>query len=234
MRGVLGFLLLAAISTLAHGRAPNIIFILADDMGYGDPAYAGGKISTPHLDRMAKEGIYFTDADTSSAVCTPTRYGILTGRYNWCSPMKQGVLNGFSEALIPGSRMTVASLLGGAGYSSSVIGKWHLGLDWKKSGKPGSGKGKGWDVDYTAKIGGGPTALGFTSDNGRSPMVDIPDLGETRNLAEKEPARVKEMADLLAMKIRDGRSTPGPKQENDGWPDTTPAVVLELLPQLKP
>ena len=158
MAGMLSFLILAAISPLAFGRAPNIIFILADDMGYGDPAYAGGKITTPHLDRLAKEGMNFTDAHTSSSVCTPTRYGILTGRYNWRSPMKKGVLNGFSPPLIPESRMTVAKLLGEAGYSSSVIGKWHLGLDWKKSGKPGSGKGKGWDIDYTAKVGGGPTA----------------------------------------------------------------------------
>jgi len=132
-------------------------------MGYGDPAYAGGKIATPHLDRLAKEGMQFSDAHTSSAVCTPTRYGILTGRYNWRSPMKKGVLNGFRKPLIPESRMTVARLLGEAGYMSSVIGKWHLGLDWKKLEKP-TRKGNGWDVDYTAKVNGEPPALGFTED----------------------------------------------------------------------
>ncbi len=161
------------VAGIAHS-APNIVFILADDMGYGDPAYAGGKIATPNLDRLAKEGMNFTDAHTSSAVCTPTRYGILTGRYNWRSPMKQGVLNGFSKPLIPETRMTVAKLLGGAGYTSSVIGKWHLGLDWEKSGKAGSGKGKGWDIDYTAKVSGGPTALGFTEDFLYPASLDMP------------------------------------------------------------
>ena len=86
-----------ALVPMAYGRSPNIIFILADDMGYGDAAYAGGKIATPHLDRLAKEGMQFSDAHTSSAVCTPTRYGILTGRYNWRSPLKKSVLWGLSD-----------------------------------------------------------------------------------------------------------------------------------------
>jgi arylsulfatase A len=508
---LMGLLVSAAMVPTAFGSPPNIVFILADDMGYGDPAYAGGKIPTPNLDRLAKEGMQFSDAHTSSAVCTPTRYGILTGRYNWRSPLKKSVLWGLSKPLIPQARMTVPSLLAGAGYNSSVIGKWHLGLGWEKLDKPrkaseGTTKGEGWDIDYATKVAGGPLELGFTedflfpasldmppyvylrddkptgvptvtkafkqpnrpgpatadfeavkvlpdlarearafigresekkakpfflylpftsphtplvpseqwqgksgmgdyadfvmetdwavgevlaeldargligetllvftSDNGCSPMAKIPelaakghlvngplrghkadifegghrvpflvrwpgkvsagskcgetvcttdffataaeasgmevpadaaedsfsmlplltgkgefarpytihhsingsfairqgkwklslcpgsggwsdpkpgkatqglypvqlydlgaDLAETNNLAEKDPERVKAMADLLAKAIRDGRSTPGPKQENDGWPATTPAAVLELLPQLKP
>lgn len=167
------FLISLLAAGIAQAAPPNIVFILADDMGYGDPAYAGGKIPTPHLDRLAAEGMNFTDAHTSSSVCTPTRYGILTGRYNWRSPMKKGVLNGYSKPLIPESRMTVAKVLGEAGYSSSVVGKWHLGLDWKKLEKP-TRKGSGWDIDYTAKATGGPTALGFTEDFLFPASLDMP------------------------------------------------------------
>ena len=91
---------------------PNIIYVLADDLGYGEIAAFNekSKIKTPNLDAMASEGIKFTDAHTSSSVCTPTRYGILTGRYNWRSRLKKGVLTGKSKALIPNTRSTVASM----------------------------------------------------------------------------------------------------------------------------
>ena len=98
-------------------QKPNIIFILADDMGYGDVGCynAGSKIPTPHMDRLASEGIRFTDAHSPSAVCTPSRYGILTGRYCWRSRLKHGVLFGYEPPLIETDRMTVPALLKGAG-----------------------------------------------------------------------------------------------------------------------
>ena len=101
---------------------PNIIYVLADDMGYGDVSRLNpeGKIKTPNLDRMAEEGMIFTDAHTSSSVCTPTRYGILTGRYNWRSKLKSSVLTGNSKALINPSRTTVASMLRKPGLSNSL------------------------------------------------------------------------------------------------------------------
>ena len=116
----------------AAERPPNIILIMADDLGYGDLGAfnPSGKIKTPHLDRMAQQGMKFTDAHTSSSVCTPTRYGILTGRYNWRSPLKRGVLSGTSKALIPQDRTTVASFLKSNGYETAFIGKWHLGWNW--------------------------------------------------------------------------------------------------------
>lgn len=175
--GCLGLLMME----VASAASPNIVYILADDMGYGDPAYAGGKIPTPHLDRLAKEGMQFSDAHTSSAVCTPTRYGILTGRYNWRSPLKQSVLWGYSEPLIPESRMTVANLLQDAGYSCSVVGKWHLGLGWEKLDEPSKRKGAGWDIDYTTKVSGGPTALGFTEDFLFPASLDMPPYVYLRN-----------------------------------------------------
>ena len=111
---------------------PNIIFILADDLGYGDLKVFNpeSKILTPHLDQLAEEGMIFTDAHTTSSVCTPSRYALLTGRYNWRSRLKQGVLTGESQALIPKERTTVASLLKSRGYQTAFIGKWHLGMDW--------------------------------------------------------------------------------------------------------
>ena len=115
-----------------EGKLPNIVFILADDLGYGDPGCYNeeSKIPTPHMDRLAAGGMRFTDAHTPSAVCTPTRYGILTGRYAFRTPLKRGVLWGFSPPLIEPGRMTVASLLKRHGYTTACVGKWHLGLGY--------------------------------------------------------------------------------------------------------
>ncbi|BCX49159.1 arylsulfatase [Haloferula helveola] len=163
----------------AADAPPNLIFILADDMGWGDPACYGGKIATPHIDRIATEGMRFTDAHTTSAVCTPTRYSIVTGRYNWRSRMKKGVLNGTSPALIDADTPTIAGILGEAGYTSSVIGKWHLGLGWHKLDKPrkadsGPTKGGGWDLDYSKKVDNGPLARGFTHNFLFPASLDMP------------------------------------------------------------
>ncbi len=105
-------------------KKPNIVFIMADDMGYGDLGCYNkkSKIPTLNMDRLAAEGMRFTDAHSPSAVCTPTRYGVLTGRYCWRSRMKRGVLNGYSPALIDTRRMTVASLLKQHGYATACIG----------------------------------------------------------------------------------------------------------------
>lgn len=149
---------------------PNIIYILADDMGYGDLSCLNeqSKIRTTHFDRLAAEGIAFTDAHSSSAVCTPSRYSILTGRYNWRSKLKMSVLSGYSEHLIEDGRMTVASMLKSAGYRTACIGKWHLGLDWAKSG---SGT---VEVDYTQPIKNGPVDFGFDYFYGISASLDMP------------------------------------------------------------
>ena len=138
-------------------KHPNIIFILADDMGYGDVSYMdpNSKIKTKNLDRMASEGVVFTDAHSSSSVSTPTRYGILTGRYNWRSTMKQSVLNGYSKALIAPGRETLASMLKKQGYATAGIGKWHLGWDWNNIDA-------GIDsVDFSKPVANGPTTRGF-------------------------------------------------------------------------
>lgn len=151
-------------------QTPNIIYILADDMGYGDVSCLNenSKVNTSHLDRMAEEGMAFTDAHASSAVCTPSRYSILTGRYNWRSPLKQGVLGGYSKPLIEKGRVTVASMLRSQGYQTACIGKWHLGLEWKTNNEDLT------DVDYSQPITDGPLQHGFDYYYGISASLDMP------------------------------------------------------------
>lgn len=153
------FIFLVA-ATLAAAEAPaakpNIIFVLFDDMGYGQPkSYrAGTEFKTPNIDRIAAEGMRFTDAHSPSSVCTPTRYGLLTGRYP--SRIGQyGVLTTYSPPIIPQTRVTVASLLREQGYDTACIGKWHLGMDW--NGTPGNDK----TIPVGTELVSSPNAVGF-------------------------------------------------------------------------
>ena len=156
---------------------PNVIYILTDDLGYGDVHVLNPdrcKIATPHMDRLAKQGMTFTDAHTSSSVCTPTRYGILTGRYNWRTRLQKHVLKGFDRPLIDADRLTVAGVLKKQGYTTACIGKWHLGLGLPAvKGKPNIGK-NGKDVDWSGRISGGPVDLGFDYYYGISASLDMP------------------------------------------------------------
>lgn len=149
---------------------PNIVYILADDMGYGDLSCLNERAAwqTPHLDRLAAEGICYTDAHASSAVCTPSRYSLLTGRYSWRSSLKQGVIGGYTPHLIEAGRMTVPSMLKQAGYRTACIGKWHLGMDWEKNGPAES------DVNFAASIAMGPNRFGFDYYYGISASLDMP------------------------------------------------------------
>ncbi len=141
----------------AETARPNIVFVLFDDMGWGQPQsyVAESALRTPNLDRLSREGMRFTDAHSAAAVCTPTRYGVLTGRYPWRIG-QFGVLTTFSKPIIPTSRLTVASLLKQHGYATACIGKWHLGMNWV-DGKPGTEK----EVPIGARLTDGPNALGF-------------------------------------------------------------------------
>lgn len=158
-----------ALTPIAWTEAkPNIILILADDLGYGDVSSynAESKIQTPHIDSLAADGISFTDGHSNSAVCTPTRYGTLTGRYAWRSSLKKGVLFGYSPNLIEPDRITMASFLKKSGYNTACIGKWHLGMNFAKA------EGGKWD--YTKSIENGPNALGFDYFLGISASLDMP------------------------------------------------------------
>ena len=133
-------------------------------MGVGEVSHNGELIPTPALDQMAAEGMRFTDAHTTSSVCTPTRYGILTGRYNWRSRLKSGVLvNVNSSALMDPKRLNLGTFLQQSGYSTACIGKWHLGADWQAAPAKSAVAGKfaSWKVDYTKPFKNGPIDVGF-------------------------------------------------------------------------
>ena len=179
---------------------PNIVFIMADDMGYGDTTVynAESKIPTPNMETLAKQGVMFTDAHSPSAVCTPTRYGLLTGRYCWRSRLKEGVFGGYNRPLIESDRLTVASMLKQHGYGTACIGKWHLGLDWTlKEGAEGDRQGRR-TIDFTKPILSGPTDIGFdyyfcTAGN---PTDDPPELFiENHRIEYMEPEWEHEKAD---------------------------------------
>ncbi|MDR1963501.1 MAG: arylsulfatase [Planctomycetaceae bacterium] len=159
-------------------ETPNIILILADDLGYGDVAALNpeSKIKTPNLDALASNGMSFRDVHSPSSVCTPTRYGIITGRYCWRSELKSGVLGGYSKPLIEPERLTLASMLKKSGYHSAVIGKWHLGLDWvqKTSATSADEKPAKENIDFAKPFGGSPTSLGFDYFFGISASLDMP------------------------------------------------------------
>ena len=149
-------LIVAFILPLCAAEKPNIVFVLFDDMGYGEPTCyrPESKLKTPQIDRLAAAGMRFTDAHSAAAVCTPTRYGLLTGRY----PSRIGqyeVLQTFDPPIIPESRVTVASFLKNNGYETAIIGKWHLGLKWEEI------KNAGGKVPIGSRILSGPNQLGF-------------------------------------------------------------------------
>ena len=147
-------------------KKPNIVFILADDLGYGDVSCLNenGKIKTSNIDSIARAGMKFTDAHSGSAVCTPTRYGVMTGRYAWRTRLKSGVLGGWDKPLIKSDRMTVASMLKANGYNTGCVGKWHLGWEWALANKEADTEDWMLDaknVDFTKPITNGPTTRGF-------------------------------------------------------------------------
>lgn len=188
------FLIFTLASTVVATASdlPNIICILADDLGYGDVQCLNperGKIPTPQMDKIAAEGMTFTDAHTTSSVCTPTRYSLLTGRYNWRTTLQRSVLNGYGEALTKPDRVTVPSFLKEHNYNTAMIGKWHLGLglptiDGKKAAASKDLRGKLnkdayppeeiSNIDWQGTITGGPVDLGFDSWYGISASLDFP------------------------------------------------------------
>lgn len=166
-RAVIGLSLMAATSCSSSAEPeaalPNIIVILADDMGLGDLGCYNpdSKVPTPHLDSLASAGMRFTDAHSPSAVCTPTRYGLLTGRYCWRTRIKSGVLFGEDTNLIDEARLTMPEMLQNAGYQTAGIGKWHLGL------------GSGDKTDYSQPLVPGPLEHGFDSYFGIPASLDM-------------------------------------------------------------
>ena len=148
--GAIGLISAAAQPALAQSsEKPNIIIIYADDLGYGDVScYGATSVRTPNIDRVAKQGLRFTNAHCTSATSTPSRYSLLTGEYAW-RQKGTGVLPGDASAIIKSGRVTIASVLQNAGYTTGVVGKWHLGL--------GPQGGPDWNGDISS----GPMDIGF-------------------------------------------------------------------------
>lgn len=164
----LSLLLFCALTLSLAAAPPNVVVILADDMGYGDVQALNpdSKIPTPHLNSLAKEGATFVDAHSGSGVCTPTRYGLLTGRYCWRSRLKRGVLFPPRDApLIENDRPTIASFLKSHGYQTGMVGKWHLGIGWARDDK-----GK---VIFDAPFNDGPIEKGFGEWFGIAASLDM-------------------------------------------------------------
>lgn len=198
---------------------------MADDVGYGDfGCFGATKIRTPNIDRIAETGMRFTDMHSSGAVCTPSRYSVLTGRYCWRSWMKSFVLGGLGAPLIDAATPTVASLLKRHGYATAAIGKWHLGMTWHtKEGSALStitqdGWGSdGFEVDYSRPIEDGPTTAGFDYYFGISASLDMPPYCFIENdRAASEPSLEKSV--YLPQQRR------GPMQA--GWDDEVVDTVF--------
>jgi arylsulfatase A-like enzyme len=166
----------------AQNQKPNVLLIYMDDLGYGDlNVYGGVDLDTPNIDKLAEEGVKFTDGYATSATCTPSRFGILTGMYPWRSK-KAKILSGSAPMLIDTTQMTIAKMLKSQGYETGIVGKWHLGL--------GSG-----NVDWNKHISPGPNEVGFdysyimAATQDRVPTVYIED-GHVVNLNPDDPIEV--------------------------------------------
>lgn len=180
MRPFISLFFLSLSLRLMAAEKPNIVVILADDLGYGDVSCYNstrGKINTPHIDRLAAQGMRFTDAHSSSAVCSPSRYTLLTGRYHWRSSLQAGIVDFWGPPLIAPERVTIASLAREIGYHTSAVGKWHLGWEWSiekndrllfQFGKNSAVEATprhlaAWKKTFSQPIGGGPITRGFES-----------------------------------------------------------------------
>ena len=239
--GLLGACLPAALGA----TKPNIVVILADDLGYGDVSCynAASKVQTPHIDRLAAQGLRFTDAHSPTAVCTPTRYALLTGRYSWRTRLGRGVLNDYGLPLIDAGRLTLPAFLAQHGYQSACVGKWHLGLDWDLSGydrnwfAPGYRQAavpavtesmlQAWRTVFSRPLTGGPIHRGFHSYFGTD-VPNIPPYGFMRDdQLVAIPNVMKQAGDLTDIGNVTTTGAAGPMVEGWRFDQIMPALVDE-------
>ncbi|WP_019026118.1 sulfatase family protein [Colwellia piezophila] len=205
-------LAITAIATNVNASAqPNIIYILADDMGQGDTTVynSSGKIPTPNLERLAKEGMTFSNVHSNSSVCTPTRYGVMTGRYAWRSSLKNGVYGGYSRHLIDPERETVPSLLKKQGYATAMTGKWHLGMDMSSTDGKKIHRGFGQNADLSKPLTNGPNAIGFDYYFGISASLNMSPHAYIEN--------DKVQGELVYLKDKKAVKAAGLKGAKTGW-----------------
>ena len=205
-------LLAPSFDVRAASTKPNIVFILCDDLGYGDIQVLNpehGKIKTPSVDRLAREGMIFTDAHSGSAVCTPTRYGLLTGRYSWRTTLQSGVVQGFKPCLIAEDRPTVASFLKAQGYHTGIVGKWHLNFQYldAASGEPVKRKKKKALAPVGSIIPDGPIHRGFDYFHGFHHAGDMKGVIENdKVIAHEDEINMLPRLTRKAVEYIDGRA----------------------------
>ncbi|CAM3328116.1 arylsulfatase [Zobellia roscoffensis] len=233
----LGTLLLLFSMTLGaqNIQKPNIIVIYTDDQGYGDVGALNpdAKFNTPNMDKLANEGIIFTDGHSSDAVCTPSRYSLLTGRYSWRTSLKEGVLRADGPCLIEKDRMTIASLLQENGYKTAMIGKWHLQMEFEGS----LGKDRDWSKPFTD----GPIEKGFDYYFGipasmnygiltyleNDKVLDPPVLW-TKKKADKRPRAFSDSIDPKGYRMTPPYISER-KEGTSGWVEVAPSFNDELV-----
>jgi arylsulfatase A len=202
-------------------QKPNIIILYADDLGYGDlQCYnpSRGKIHTPQMNKLAAEGMRFTDAHSGSSICTPSRYTILTGRYHWRTHLQNGVFNGMSQPLIPADRLTIASVLKQHGYATACIGKWHLGMNMPSPLTEGT-------------IKDGPMSNGFDRYFGISASLDMPPYAFIENDHFTEaPTAVK---NLMILTHENANSREGPAAPSFESEQVLPQLVEKSVDWIK-
>jgi arylsulfatase A len=207
-------------------QKPNIVIIYTDDQGYGDVSALNpkAKFKTPNIDRLVKEGVVFTDGHSSDAVCTPSRYSLLTGRYSWRTSLKQGVLGADGPCLIEKERMTIASLLQSKGYNTAMVGKWHLQMEFAGT----TGKNRNWQVPFTD----GPTERGFDYFFGIPASMNYGVLTYLENDKVLDPPSMWTRKKHIKEPYTDYRMTPPyhmEKGEGSGWVEVAPSFNDELV-----
>ena len=217
-----------------NADSPNIIIIYADDMGYGDLNIQNpnSKIPTPNLDQLASEGMRFTDAHSSSGICSPSRYALLTGKYHWRK--QHGIVQSFGEPFFNDTDVTLPQVLQKSGYATACIGKWHLGWNWEFNNEPSGEKmqrGKkikfyqSQDIDWSKPIAGGPLDRGFDYYFGDG-TINFPPYAWVENDRVMEPPTVNQNIQNSSHATKEGNweFRPGPMVE--GW---NPYDVLPTL-----
>jgi arylsulfatase A len=234
--GVISFFWATWIS-LGQQQYPNIVIIYADDLGYGDVQSYNperGKIPTPNIDRLAAEGMSFTDAHSSSGVCSPSRYTLLTGRYHWRSRLQRGIVGLYGKPLITQERLTFAGLAKQHGYQTACIGKWHLGWDWpipddqmnlfrpeKKNITANEEHRKVWREAFSLPIPGGPTAVGFDEYFG----TDVPNHPPFCFIENDRTVGIPTEFGAARLFGRNQASLQGPAREHWALEDILPALA---------